>query len=187
MAVTDSPTSTGERGVPPPPARLVLAPVRVLPGRPGVDGVWWPRSRDLSRELPALTDALDDGWGRVTRATVDPAGWPVAPRAVRVAGRTVRVGWLPDGRRPYELILLSHTAGRCELLVIPPETAGPAAWPASAASAAQDHPAADTTMAREEGTRTVAESRSRGRRAAGGTLLPRPSRPAGSEHRPVGS
>ncbi|WP_101256682.1 DUF5994 family protein [Streptomyces barkulensis] len=159
MATTIGPTPAGVR-VPPPPARLNLTVIRVLPGLPGVDGVWWPRSRDLSRELRALTDALDDGWGRVTRATVDPTGWPVVPREVRVTGRTVRVGWFLDERHPYELILLSHAAGRCELLVVPPETKGaPAAWPAPVATVVGSLLTAGGLMAREEGTRTVAEAR----------------------------
>ncbi|CAL9452524.1 hypothetical protein SUDANB106_02496 [Streptomyces sp. enrichment culture] len=183
MATTTDSTPTGVR-VPPPPARLVLTAIRVLPGLPGVDGVWWPRSRDLSRELPALTDKLDDGWGRVTRATVDPTGWPVVPRGVRVAGRTVRVGWFLDERHPYELILLSHAAGRCELLVVPPETTGEtAAWPASVATVVGNLLTVGGLMAREEGIRTVAEPRSgSGRRPVGAFFSPRP-RPTEVEHR----
>ncbi|WP_051717033.1 DUF5994 family protein [Streptomyces megasporus] len=151
MTTTDPVPTVGR--VPAPPARVALTAIRVLPGRPCVDGAWWPRSRDLSRELPALTDALDDGWGRVTRVTVDPTRWPVVPRMVRVTGRTVRVGWFLDERHPYELILLSHAAGRCELLVIPPETTGSTAgWPAPVAGALDREP-----------------------RTAGGTLPPRPT------------
>lgn len=157
MTTTDPVPTVGR--VPAPPARVALAAIRVLPGCPCVDGAWWPRSRDLSRELPALTDTLDDGWGRVTRVTVDPTGWPVVPRVVRVTGRTVRVGWFLDERHPYELILLSHAAGRCELLVIPPETTGSTAgWPAHVAAVLNSlltaDGFADGVMDREEGSRS---------------------------------
>ncbi|MFH0243777.1 DUF5994 family protein [Streptomyces sp. HK10] len=144
----------------PAPARLTSTGARVFPGLPGVDGVRWPRSRDLPRELPALTDVLDDGRGRVTRATVDPTGWPVVPREVRVTGRTVRVRWFLDEHHPYGLILLFRTAGRCELPVVPPGTTGATAdWPASAATAVGGLLTADGFMAREEEVRTVAEPR----------------------------
>ncbi|MET9605149.1 DUF5994 family protein [Streptomyces sp. NPDC006512] len=104
-------------------ARLALTPKTALAGQ--LDGAWWPYSRDLETELPALTAALDEPWGRVTRVTVNPARWPVVPRRVQVAGRTVHVGWFTE-QDPDKLILLSYTVGRWDLLVIPPET-GPAA------------------------------------------------------------
>jgi hypothetical protein len=37
-----------------------------------LDGAWWPRSRDLHAELPALAAVLDPLWGRITRITVNP-------------------------------------------------------------------------------------------------------------------
>ncbi|MFD7400682.1 DUF5994 family protein, partial [Streptomyces virginiae] len=44
------------------PARLSLTPKTALAGQ--LDGAWWPRSRDLEAELPALAAALDETWGR---------------------------------------------------------------------------------------------------------------------------
>jgi hypothetical protein len=175
-----APVPTSAR-LPSPPVRLALTATRVLPGRPSVDGVWWPRSRDLSRELPALTDALEAGWGHVVRVTVDPTDWPVVPRTVRVTGRRVRVGCFPGGQ-PYELILLSHTAGRCELLVVPPEAPGAAAaWPAPATAAAGDLRAAGVLMARQAAARAVAERRRDRGRTAVREASPLP-RPAGPRH-----
>lgn len=114
------------------PARLSLTPKTALAGL--LDGAWWPRSRDLAAELPALAAALDEPWGRITRVTVNPARWPVVPPTVRVvgrtsagqapAGRTLHVGWFVE-QDPDKLILLSYTVGRWDLLVVPPET-GPA-------------------------------------------------------------
>ncbi|MFD8308871.1 DUF5994 family protein, partial [Streptomyces sp. NPDC059690] len=45
-----------------PAARLALK--RDGASRGILDGAWWPRSRDLLSELPALTDVLDPLWGR---------------------------------------------------------------------------------------------------------------------------
>ncbi|MBO8202014.1 hypothetical protein JW613_27510 [Streptomyces smyrnaeus] len=118
---TTDPSTTDER-VSPPPVRLALTPANAPPGL--LDGAWWPRSRDLFRELPTLTARLDVCWGRITRVTVNPTHWPVIPRKVPVAGHTVGVGWFSKEQDPHKLILLSYTAdrGRWDLLVIPPET-----------------------------------------------------------------
>ncbi|MEV7864703.1 DUF5994 family protein [Streptomyces sp. NPDC088124] len=104
----------------PPPLRLQLAPPGSAPAL--IDGAWWPRSRDLTAELPALTAVLDPLWGRITRVTVNPTFWGVIPRKVPVQGHVVKVGWFKAEQDPHELLLLSYTAGRWDLLVIPPET-----------------------------------------------------------------
>ncbi|MCY0939814.1 DUF5994 family protein [Streptomyces antarcticus] len=114
------------------PARLALTPATALAGQ--LDGAWWPRSRDLKAELPALTAALAEPWGSITRVCVNPARWPVIPPKVPVAGHTVHVGWFTE-QDPDKLILLSYTVGRWDLLVIPPETAPAAAARMMAAAA----------------------------------------------------
>ncbi|MGW1728779.1 DUF5994 family protein [Streptomyces sp. NPDC002306] len=96
-----------------------MAPTGTAPAL--IDGAWWPRSRDLTAELPALTAALDPLWGRITHVTVNPAFWPVIPRKVPVQGHVVKVGWFKAEQDPHKL-LLSYTTGRWDLLVIPPET-----------------------------------------------------------------
>ncbi|MGW1984570.1 DUF5994 family protein [Streptomyces collinus] len=102
------------------PPRLVLAPADTAPAL--IDGAWWPHSRDLAAELPALIDTLDPLWGRITRVTVNPTFWPVIPRKMPVHGHVVHVGWFAAEQDPHELLLLSYTVGRWDLLVIPPET-----------------------------------------------------------------
>lgn len=104
-------------------ARLSLTPEIARAGR--LDGAWWPRSQDLAAEVPPLADALDEYYGHITRVTVHPLRWPVVPHKVLVAGRTVRVGWFTE-QDPDTVTLLAHATGRCDLLVVPPET-GPAA------------------------------------------------------------
>ncbi|WP_415925366.1 DUF5994 family protein [Streptomyces sp. ME19-01-6] len=130
---------------------------------PGLlDGAWWPRSRDLLRELPALTDVLDARWGRITRVSVNPVHWPVIPRKVPVTGHTVHVGWFTDEQDPHKLILLSYTVGRWDLLVIPPETGASAAARLMAAAATPGSlVTASGLMANETATRDAREALSR--------------------------
>ncbi|MFJ5136448.1 DUF5994 family protein [Streptomyces sp. NPDC088707] len=113
-------------------ARLSLTPRTTLAGL--LDGAWWPRSRDLTLEIPPLVDALAGHFGRITRVTVNPARWPVVPHKVAVAGHTVHVGWFTE-QDPDKMILLSYAVGRCDLLVVPPDTE-PAAAARLMASAA---------------------------------------------------
>jgi hypothetical protein len=109
-----------------------------------------------------LTDALDACWGRITRVTVNPAHWPVIPHKVPVAGHTVHVGWFRDEQDPHKLILLSYTAGRWDLLVIPPETgAAAAARLMSAAATPEGLLTASGLMASEDTTRDAKETLSR--------------------------
>ncbi|MDT9691061.1 DUF5994 family protein [Streptomyces sp. P9(2023)] len=117
---------------PPHSARLALTPTTTLAGQ--LDGAWWPYSRDLAAELPPLVDAMEGRFGRITRVTVNPARWPVVPHKVPVTGHTVHVGWFSE-QDPDKMILLSYTVGRCDLLVIPPETEPAAAARLMAAAA----------------------------------------------------
>ncbi|MFH8513774.1 DUF5994 family protein [Streptomyces gelaticus] len=107
------------------PTRLSLTPKTTLAGQ--LDGAWWPYSRNLLTELPSLVEALEGRWGRITRAMVNPTRWPIVPHKAPVTGHIVHVGWFTE-QDPDKMILLSRTAGRCDLLVVPPETE-----PASAA------------------------------------------------------
>ena len=75
------------------PASMDAACVRLTPidqcvGEAG--GTWWPRSRDLAGELPALLTALENRLGRVERVVYDPAGWaPSAPPWIITDGGSV--------------------------------------------------------------------------------------------------
>ncbi|WP_370413647.1 DUF5994 family protein [Streptomyces fradiae] len=139
-------------------ARLALTPNTSLAGL--LDGAWWPYSRDLVVELPPLVDALRDRWGRVTRITANPVPWPVAPYQVPVGGYAVHVGWFTD-QAPDTMILLSYHLGRCDLLVIPPETEpASAARLMAVASAPGNLHTTDTLMSDEDATaRRLREAR----------------------------
>ncbi|MFF7309789.1 DUF5994 family protein [Streptomyces sp. NPDC008137] len=131
--ISHPPTTEAEDRFSPASPRLSLAPVGSAPAL--LDGAWWPRSRDLAAELPALAAVLDPLWGRITRVTVNPTRWPVVPRKVPVAGHVVNVGWFLAEQDPDELLLLSYHVGRWNLLVVPPQTTpDSAAWLMAAAS-----------------------------------------------------
>ncbi|MDH6622029.1 hypothetical protein M2163_009137 [Streptomyces sp. SAI-135] len=138
-AITDHPSP---RAVPfrAPTARLALRPMSPCPGQVELDGAWWPHSRDLSHELPALADVLDPLWGRITRIAVNPRYWPIIPQRIFVNGHVVKVGWFTTQLDPHKILLLSGTSGRWDLLVIPPEVSAPSAARLMAAASASTAP-----------------------------------------------
>lgn len=119
-----------------PTARLALNSESPSAGPAGLDGAWWPRSRDLTSELSALADVLDPLWGRITRIAVNPRNWPILPPRIYVNGHVVKVGWFTTELDPHQILLLSGTSGRWDLLVIPPETDAPTAALLMAAASA---------------------------------------------------
>ncbi|MFJ9176723.1 DUF5994 family protein [Streptomyces sp. NPDC102360] len=132
MAATTTPPSASPRT-----ARIALTP---MAGTGLLDGAWWPRSRDLTAEVPALVDVLDSLWGRITRIAVNPMLWPAVPRSVPVRGHVVKVGWFTPELDPHKLLLLSYGPGRWDLLVIPPEAGDEAAGRLMAAAVVPDGP-----------------------------------------------
>ncbi|WP_199791061.1 MULTISPECIES: DUF5994 family protein [unclassified Streptomyces] len=135
-------TATTARTTTPPIARVALKP---RTGQGLLDGAWWPRSRDLAAELPALADVLDPLWGRITRVAVNPMLWPVVPRKVTVHHRVMKIGWFTPELDPHKLLLLSYGTARFDLLVIPPETEAASADRLMSAACAQDGPPATAT------------------------------------------
>lgn len=122
------PASVPPGPVPPgpvPAARLQLARAGGPPGL--LDGAWWPRSRDLARELPALLAVTDPLLGRITHATVHRSNWPAVPAHIPVAGHVLRLGWYDSEQDADTICLLSYSAGRWDLLVVPPDSTPEAA------------------------------------------------------------
>ncbi|MFF9770129.1 DUF5994 family protein [Streptomyces sp. NPDC014636] len=197
MAATILLTPAVEDRIPPSlPPRLGLAPDDTAPAL--IDGAWWPRSRDLAAELPALIEVLDPLWGRITRVTVNPTFWPVVPRKVPVHGHVVHVGWFEAEQDPHKLLLLSYTAGRWDLLVVPPETEPATAARLMAMATDPSRSLTATGLIHEaERFRTAAEAEADSdsyreafwdSEAALSTALPSPAKPAAdphSSHRPA--
>lgn len=158
MSVTLHPTPSRREPVAAPAARLALKADGTSRGL--LDGAWWPRSRDLLSELPALTDVLDPLWGRITRIAVNPEHWPVIPRKVPVDGHIVKVGWFTPEIDPHKLLLLSYGTGRWDLLVIPPGTGAESAARLMAAASDCDGPplTASALIAADEARHGVFEA-----------------------------
>jgi hypothetical protein len=90
-----------------------------------VDGGWWPRSRDLEAELPALLAVLAVRLGPVESVSYNLAAWNPAPRKITLDGRLVRLaGYRSQHPATVDVISAGH---RVTLLVVPPEDAPEAA------------------------------------------------------------
>ena len=126
-----------------------------------LDGAWWPRSRELSLEVPLLAAEFAKDGTRVTRVIYYPSSWQVAPPKVTVDGRRIHLGWFRE-IDPHLVSLRTGQDERIELLVIPSETD-------PADRGASDGPG----QQREE--RALAD---RGARRRAGRLTERPEQPA---------
>lgn len=88
-----------------------------------IDAAWWPRTLDLTAELPPLMDVLWTAAREVNRITYNLHAWNGAPRRMHIEGRTVRLGGF-NTSDPLT-VRLSDEWGqdRIDILVIPPDTA----------------------------------------------------------------
>jgi hypothetical protein len=147
----------------PVPATRHLLRLRLKPKAPAtgfVDGGWWPRSRNLAAELPALAEVLAVRLGQVSRVAYALTGWDAAPRRAEVDGHLVRL----EGFRSQEGNIV-HVTGtgrqRISLLVVPPE-----------ANAATGHAAMMTAAGRDNTDSPAKILTASGFRS--GTPIPRP-------------
>src|SRR2546423_461190 len=86
-----------------------------------VDGAWWPRSRNLPTELPALLAALAVRLGRVQRVSYNLTTWDPAPRRIHIDGQLLRLGGFHT-QLPNTIDLIETNGTRITLLVLPPAT-----------------------------------------------------------------
>jgi hypothetical protein len=86
-----------------------------------VDAGWWPRSRELRAELPALLDVLWTACRDVNRVSYSMPFWDPVPRRMQVQERIVSL----RGHRSQDpsLLTLFDSSGRehIDILVVPPE------------------------------------------------------------------
>jgi hypothetical protein len=85
-----------------------------------VDGGWWPRSRDLPAELPALAAVLAVRLGRIERVSYRHSDWEQSRGRMVVDGTLVHL----DGyrMRPACTVDVITATQRVVLLVVPPDT-----------------------------------------------------------------
>jgi len=160
MAPQQDRTDVGRHPTPPDHTpRLRLKPKAPHTGY--VDGAWWPRSDDLTTELPDLLVVLSVRLGRIDRVLYKFNDWAKAPTKLATGGRAVRL----DGYRlqpPNTIEVLGLNRKRIVLLVVPPHTDPDRAHTTMMAAAAPDN---DSTVDgllmisprdRESRTKTVA-------------------------------
>ncbi|HEU5475308.1 MAG TPA: DUF5994 family protein [Actinophytocola sp.] len=86
-----------------------------------VDGAWWPRSLDLSAELPALLAVLAVRLGPIQRVSYNLADWEPVERRLDIGGHTVRLGGF-HSQRTDTIDVIGADGVRITLLVVPPPT-----------------------------------------------------------------
>jgi hypothetical protein len=87
-----------------------------------IDGGWWPRSTDLTAELPALLEVLWTAGRDITRISYRADAWTAAPPEMIIEGR--RVDLTRDDYQNPLLITASDCARQdiIDLLVVPSQT-----------------------------------------------------------------
>jgi hypothetical protein len=82
-----------------------LKPDSVTSLQDGINGGWWPQSRDAGAELPALIAELNTRAGRVSRVALQADAFGNIPHQLTAGGHKVRVAWFrymnprPSARR----------------------------------------------------------------------------------------
>jgi Family of unknown function (DUF5994) len=111
-------------------ARLSVKPDAPTTGF--VDGAWWPASRDLAAEVPALAAELTDRLGPIQSVSYSIGAWEPAPRKITIGTSAVRMaGYRAQDHDTVDVI---GDRRRLTLLVVPPETDPRAAHDALAAA-----------------------------------------------------
>lgn len=159
---------------PPPPSPVASA--RVLFRQPVtedgfLDAAWWPRSHDLTAELPALMDILWLASRDVMRVSYALDFWDPAPRRLSVTGRIVRLGGFHTQMPGLLTLIDAWGRDRINVMVIPPDTDPAIANQALTLVAGKpnsDHPDQVLQHAREQaatGSPARQASRSAGKRS----------------------
>ncbi len=87
-----------------------------------VDGAWWPRSKDLTTELPELLGAVHTQIGPVVLVAYPNDGWSGTPPEVSYGtGHCVRLLGF-ESAEPSSLILIGEGGHHVTLQLIAPET-----------------------------------------------------------------
>ncbi len=101
-----------------PPVTTRLRLDEQTPHRGDVDGAWWPRTRDLPRELPGLLERLADRVGPGALVAYHLDDWEAAPARIDVGGGVTRLegfAGLPGVPRTVAVIAVD---GQCVTLTL---------------------------------------------------------------------
>ncbi|MGW6442820.1 DUF5994 family protein [Lentzea sp. NPDC055074] len=146
------------------PLRLRLRPKALTTGY--VDGAWWPRSRDLAAELPALLAVLAVRLGEMPRVSYNLGEWDTAPRRITFSGEPVRLSgfW---SRPAHTVDVVAGDRRRLTLLLVPPDAEPSAAHDAMTHAAERENiDTVEVLLAAGVGTSTVDSAE------AAGTCVP---------------
>ncbi|MEU5952084.1 DUF5994 family protein [Streptomyces sp. NPDC047525] len=102
-----------------------------------LDGAWWPRTRDIETELPALISVLTGYLGPITRVGVDASAWNSLPTRLVLDDRVVHLDSDPVG--DDTILITRGDNDHFALLVVPPDTAANAAREAMARAVRADN------------------------------------------------
>jgi hypothetical protein len=157
--------------------RLRLKPAHQSPGF--VQGAWWPRSTQLTTELPALMAAVSLRLSNIDRVIYDENGWAPTLSGIEVSGNAVTLHGSAD-EPANTLSVISEQLGKLVLLVVPPYTNPTRAYRAVMTAANPDDAStADELLgigAREAEDRRIALIAQQRWETDGGTLHPRHQR-----------
>jgi hypothetical protein len=103
-----------------------------------LDGAWWPRSRNLTAELPGLISALTERLGPITRIGLDSAAWDEMPTRMTIDDRVVHIDVFSVG--DDTALVTRGDQDYFSLLVVPPDTPPEAARAAMAEAVRTDNP-----------------------------------------------
>ena len=100
------------------PARIQFTPAGQIRGL--VDGAWWPRTRDLVRELPAITQALGTHLPHLERVGFYTNDWdPLSTNKIFIDGTRLQLEgftvWAPGTAR------FVGPSGSVWVVVVPPD------------------------------------------------------------------
>ncbi|MFJ2719145.1 DUF5994 family protein [Streptomyces sp. NPDC087437] len=85
-----------------------------------IDGAWWPRSYDLTAELPGLLAGLPHRWGHISSVLVNGAMWSLSGDGMLIEDQRVHVRRTDSPQAEHTVCLLAPGHGRWDLLVVPP-------------------------------------------------------------------
>jgi Family of unknown function (DUF5994) len=116
--------------------RLSLDPA--LAQRRGINGAWWPHSRDAGAELPAMLHELSTRARRVSRVALQVDAFSNIPHRLTAGGHTTHVAWFRS-MNTHTINLTMAGRDNLTLLVVPPQ-ASPAEAAEALRMASASHP-----------------------------------------------
>lgn len=102
-----------------------------------LDGAWWPRSRDIGAELPALLKALIEHLGPIARVGLDAGAWEGLPTRMIVDDCLVHIDSFPVG--DDTVLVTRGDQDHFSLLLVPPDATPEAAHAAMAQAVRADN------------------------------------------------